>query len=84
MDPILLFAGAVVSVIVAIIRKYAGTSSTGTLVSVLGVSLVAAFGSAYLQHAGMWDSFLQIITAAGAVYAYFIKNTQDILAGKFN
>lgn len=84
MDPLLLITGAAVSLITMVIRKYAGTSSIGTLAFVLGLSVGASVGAFYLQHAGLWESFLQIITTAGAFYAFFIKNVQDISAGKFN
>lgn len=83
MDPILLLAGAVVSLLTLGVKKYAGTSSVGSLAAVLAFSLVAAGGSYFLQRAGMWESTLQILTTAGAFYAYFIKNGEDFVKGEF-
>ena len=78
MDYTLLLVGGVVSLVVQVSKKYFGTNKAGTLSTVLGLSLVAGAGSWYLQHAGLWDSFIQILAAAGAVYAFIMKTYQDI------
>ena len=65
--------GAAVSLVVQAIKKYLGTNTFGSLLAVLVVSLVAAFGYSYLVSTGMWDKLLPIVMAAGGFYAFIIK-----------
>lgn len=78
-----MLTGAIVSLITLGVKKYFGTSSLVSLATVVVVSIVAGAGSWYLHHANLWDSFLQIVSSASAVYSLFIKNAQDISAGNF-
>lgn len=77
MDPILLLAGAVVSFLTLVIKRYFGTTPVGTLGAVLGLSVISGVAMWYLQSKGLWEAFLQIVMAAGAVYGFIIKNVQD-------
>ena len=77
MDIALLFGGVVVSLIVQAIKKYAGTDTPGTLISVVVLSILGGVGFWYLQHANLWNAFLEIIISCGAVYAFIIKNVED-------
>ena len=77
MDLALLLAGAAVSVLVQVIKKYFGTDTVGTLAAVVVISVVGGLGFWYLQQVGYWEAFLQIVVSAGAVYGFIIKNVED-------
>lgn len=64
--------GVVVSLIVQAVKKYAGTNTLWTLLSVLILSIVGAVGYSYLQSAGLWTSILPVLTMAGSFYAFVI------------
>ena len=80
MDASLLFVGVIVSLVVQAIKMYFGTNTTGTLLAVAVLSLVAAFGAVELQSLGYWTSFLQILTVSGAFYGFIVKNSTDAIA----
>lgn len=65
--------GVVASLIVAAIKKIAGTTEWKTLALVALVSLVGATGYYYFSQTQYWSTFVEIIIAAGAFYAYFIE-----------
>jgi len=69
--------GALVSVVVQIIKNKFGTNSTGTLASVLIISIVS--GAAYfyiVNHTSLLQPIIQILAFAGAVYTFIIKRFQ--------
>lgn len=72
-----IFIGAAVSLVVQVIKKYAGTSEYWTLGAVLVLSLAAAAVYTALMAAGLWESFAQILIVAGAFYAYIIQRFQN-------
>lgn len=80
MDPMLLIAGAVVSLIVQFTKTKFKTNTLGTLGTVVALSIIGGGAMWYLQFAGLWDSFLQIAVSAGAVYAFILKNITDATA----
>jgi len=66
--------GALVSVVVQIIKNKYGTNSTGTLLSVLIISI--ASGAVYfyvVNHTSLLQPIIQILAFAGAVYTFIIK-----------
>lgn len=69
--------GAVVSLLVQGIKKYFLTDEYTTLVIVVGVSFLGAILYVWLIHAGLWESFLRILVAAGAMYTYIIQRFKD-------
>ena len=69
----LAIVGAVVSLIVQGIKNYAGTSTYGTLASVVVISGLAGWGYFLVKDTSFWPSFVQILTFAGAIYTYLIK-----------
>jgi hypothetical protein len=83
MDPLSLIVGAVVSLITQVVKKYFGTSSIGSLAAMISLSVGAGFGMWYLKDKGLWDSFLQIIVASGAMYGLIVANAEKAVAGKF-
>jgi hypothetical protein len=79
MDLTLIFVGAVVSVIVQLVKKYWKTDRLGSLIIVLVLSLIGGYGSWYLKHEGLWESVVQIVGSCAAVYAFVIKNIEIAL-----
>lgn len=66
--------GALVSVVVQIIKNKYGTNSSGTLLSVLIISIIS--GAAYyyiMNHTSLLQPIIQILAFAGAVYTFIIK-----------
>lgn len=78
-DAALVFGGVIVSLLVTFIKKKAGTSTWGTMVSVVVLSLMAGGLYMSLVHFGYWESVLKVFATAGAFYAYVIKNFGDLL-----
>ena len=77
MDLTLLLTGAIVSVIVQIIKKYFGTDKLTSLGAAVIVSLLAGVGMYFVRNYGLIDASLEILVTAGAVYAFIIKTWQD-------
>lgn len=65
--------GAIVSVIVQIIKSKYGTNSTGTLVAVTGISLIAGTAYYFIKDTPYLQTVLSILGFAGAVYTYIIR-----------
>ncbi|MDD5068496.1 MAG: hypothetical protein PHN89_02770 [Candidatus Pacebacteria bacterium] len=65
--------GAIVSLIVAGIKKLCGTTEWATLAVVFVVSLMAAVIYFVVYNAGYWETALEILAIAGAVYAYILE-----------
>ena len=74
METVLLLAGAVVSVLVAIIKAYFGTTGWKSMAAGIGLSLVGGAAFYFLKMFGLWDAVLQILITAGAFYAFIIRN----------
>ena len=70
----LIFAGVVVSLVVQYLKKALDTTKTGTLTIMAIIAIVAAIIFSVLDMYGLTDSLLQMITTAGAFYAFIIKN----------
>lgn len=75
LDPnIVYLIGVVVSIIVEVIKRYAGTNKLATLGIVLIVSLVGASGYYYVSKTSFFPELLGILTVAGAFYGLIIRN----------
>lgn len=77
MDIALIFGGVVVSLVVQFVKSYFKTNTAATMLVVVGLSLVGGVGYMALLHFGLWQSFLQVLVAAGAFYAFILKNVTD-------
>ncbi len=65
--------GALASAITQLIKRHFGTNDIGTLVAVLVVSLIGAMVYVTLYSKGYWESVVQILAYAGAVYTFLIR-----------
>ena len=77
MDTTLLFGGIVISLVIEALKSQfnlSGWKTGGVLVLMAMAGAVASF---YLQKVGLWASFLQIATTAGAFYAFFVRNIKQ-------
>lgn len=68
----LIIFGALVSLLVQILKNVAKTSEYMTLAIVIGVSLFAAGAYYMLTAFNLWMAFAAILTIAGAIYAFII------------
>lgn len=69
----LAIVGAVVSLLVQAIKKWAGTEGMANIAIVVGVSVVAGAVYFYAKDTAFWPVFVQILSFAGAVYSFLIK-----------
>lgn len=72
-----LLIGAVVAVIVQVVKKLAGTHEWATLAVLAGVSIAAAAVMFGLQRWGLWEAFLEIMVAAAGIYAIIIARFEN-------
>ena len=79
MDPVTVLVGAIVSVVVMLVKKYAGTDGLKTGISLVVLSLVGGISLLLLKNYGVWDASLQVLVYAGSVYGLLIKNIQEAL-----
>lgn len=73
----LAIVGAVVSVVVQIVKSTVGTSRTQTVAVVVGLSLLAGAGYYQFNNTALWDASIQILLYANFVYGFLIKPFQD-------
>lgn len=59
------------------LKKKMGTNVLGTYVIVLAVSLGAAGVYVYLEGTPLWPVFVQVLTVAGAFYAFIIRRFES-------
>jgi len=69
----MIIVGAVVSLIVQVLKNSLQTSNGWTIVIVLAVSLSAGLFYVLFQNSVWWENFLKVLVAAGAVYTYIIR-----------
>jgi len=68
-----IFVGAIVSLVVELIKKITGAKDwLATLVLIL-TSIVAAGLYSYLVSAGMWDKVVPILVSAAGIYNLLIQ-----------
>jgi len=81
MEIVLILGGAFVSLIMELVKKYFGMSRIATLVVVLLLSLIGGVGFWLLKQYNLWESFLQIVSSAALVYAFIVKNIEEVIKG---
>ena len=81
MEILLVLGGVAVSLIMELVKKYIGVSRIITLATVLVLSLIGGVGFWALKQYNLWESFLQIASSAALVYAFIIKNIEEVMAG---
>jgi uncharacterized membrane protein YeaQ/YmgE (transglycosylase-associated protein family) len=79
MEAALAFVGILVSLLAQVIKKYTGTSSAGTLLSVAVLAILGAFGAEYIAKAGYLEALYKILATAGAFYAFIVLNIEKSL-----
>jgi hypothetical protein len=65
--------GAIVSIIVQLIKKNLSTTKEGTLLAVLTISIISGTAYYLIKDTSLWQPIISILGFAGAVYAYIIK-----------
>ena len=73
MELVIIGGGAIVAIIVQIVKKYAGTSAWVSVLAAVLVSFAAAAIYNLLQWAGFWEGFMQLMATATTIYAVVIK-----------
>jgi len=68
-----LFIGAIVSVVVELIKKVAKLRDWVVIALVVGVSIVASCLYGYFVAINLWDKVLPILFSAAGIYALIIK-----------
>lgn len=82
----LVFAGIVISLVITLIKSlikrlgYA-TNTAGSMLVVVGISLIGAGIYTALTHFGYMEAVIKLMVIAGAFYAYIIKNVKDAATG---
>lgn len=79
MEAALAFVGILVSLLAQLIKKYTGTTSTGTLLAVAVLAVVGAVGAEYITKAGYMEVLYKILATAGAFYAFIVLNVEKSL-----
>ena len=64
-----LFLAAIVTVITAGIKRYAGTNGIKTIIVLIGVSFIGALVFQSLVYLGYWEHVLQLAVLASGIYA---------------
>lgn len=65
--------GAIVSVIVQVLKNKYGTNTQGTLTAVIVISIVAGVGYYFIKQTSFLPAVIQILAFAGAIYTYILK-----------
>lgn len=77
METTLIFSGILVSLFIELLKKKFELSGMGTMAVVAGLAIGSSAAYYFLQKYGFLEAFLQIMTVAGAFYAFIIKNVKD-------
>lgn len=59
------------------LKNKMGTNVLGTYVVVLAVSFAAAGVYVYIKDTALWPVFVQVLTIAGAFYAFIIRRFEN-------
>jgi hypothetical protein len=68
--------GAMVSVMIEVIKKYSGTSSATNVGMVVVAALLVGVGYQYFSHTPYWPTVLQILAYANLFYGFVVKQMQ--------
>lgn len=77
METTLFFSGVLVSLFIELLKKKFNLSGLGTMTVLAGLAVGSSTAYYFLQKYGFLEAFLQIMTVAGAFYAFIIKNKKD-------
>lgn len=80
MEIALIFGGVLVSLVVEFVKNKFKLNAAGVMLFVAGLSLVGGVAYKVLLAYGMWEAFVGVLVAAGAFYAFIIKNVTDLSA----
>jgi hypothetical protein len=69
--------GVLVSLFAQWTKRTFGTAVLGTYISVFLISLVGAAIYVYLKDTDLWPVLVQIVTVAGAFYAFVIRRFEE-------
>ena len=69
--------GVGVSSLVQFIKNKYGTTTTGTLAILAGISVLGAGLYTWLSSAGYWDSIYNILVTAGAFYTFILARFEN-------
>lgn len=73
----LVLVGVAVSLVVQIIKDRLGATRYGTQIAVLALSVLCGGVYVLLNETPYWETFLQILLAAGAFYAFIIRQFEN-------
>lgn len=73
-----LLFGAIVSLLVELLKKRFDTEKWMTLSLVVVLALLAGLYRFVAQDFGFWEQTIQVLSYAGAFYAFIIKNLEDL------
>lgn len=79
-----MLVGVVVSAVVQFVKKFFGTSPLVTVVTTVVLAVVGSVAVWTLNYYGYMEAFLQILTTAGAFYAFIVRNLEKGLENKKN
>lgn len=68
-----MFTGVGVSLLVQFIKTKMGLNSVGSMLLVSALALIGSFAYFFFEKFGLLESVLQILTTAGAFYAFIIR-----------
>lgn len=72
-----LVIGAAVSLLVQYLKNKMETNKTGTLLIVLGISIIAGTAYFLVKETSLWQPIVSILAFAGAIYSYIIKQFES-------
>lgn len=74
--------GVVVSIIVEVAKKKAGTSPLGTYIALLLVSVLGGTVYFFVAHSIYWETIVQVLTAAAAFHNLVIRQLPSPVGNK--
>ncbi|MDX9799115.1 MAG: hypothetical protein RBT05_09695 [Bacteroidales bacterium] len=69
--------GAAVSLIVQYLKKRLGTTSAGTMLAVITISIVAGTAYFFIKDTSLWEPIISILGFAGAVYTFIFRRFEE-------
>lgn len=80
MEIALIFGGVIISLVVEFAKNKLKLNAAGVMAFVAGLSLLGGVAYKVLLAYGLWEAFVGVLVAAGAFYAFIIKNVKDLSA----
>jgi|TARA_R100001530_G_scaffold65668_1_gene46989 hypothetical protein len=63
-----LIGGAILSIVVQLVKKYVGTRPMQTMIALVVLALLGAWGYSVLQSLGYWESAVAMLVTASGLY----------------